>query len=172
MERLDLYTMDRQPVNQTIERGQSCPVDLCRLVIHVCIFNSKGEMLIQQRQSTKKSWPNAWDLTLGGGVQSGENSQQAAQRELNEELGVDHDFSNERAYLTINFDNGFDDFYLIEKDVSLKDVTFKDNEVQAVKWATKDEILDMIKSKNFINYYPSFVSALFEMRNARGVHKK
>ena len=61
---------------------------------------------------------------------------------------------------------------MIEKNISLQEVTFKDNEVQAVKWATKDEILDMIKSKNFIGYYPSFISALFEMREARGVHKK
>lgn len=109
---------------------------------------------------------------MGGGVQAGENSRQAAKRELSEELGIDYDFSNVRPYMTINFDNGFDDFYLIEKDVSLDEVTFKDNEVQAVKWATKDEILTMIESKNFIGYYPSFISALFEMRQARGVHKK
>lgn len=172
MEKWDLYNNDRQLVGQTIERGQNCPSNLCRLVVHICIFNKNGEMLIQQRQSTKKSWPNAWDLTLGGCAQAGENSQQAAERELNEELGIDYDFSNERAYMTINFDNGFDDFYLIEKNVSLNEVTFKDNEVQAVKWATKDEILDMINSKNFIGYYPSFISALFEMREARGVHKK
>lgn len=172
MEKWDLYNNNRQLVGKTIERGENCPSDLCRLVIHICIFNKKGEMLIQQRQSTKKSWPNAWDITLGGCVQSGENSQQAAKRELNEELGLDYDFSNERPYMTINFDNGFDDFYLIEKDVSLNEVTFKDNEVQAVKWASMKEILKMIESKNFIGYYPSFITALFEMRKARGVHKK
>lgn len=172
MEKWDLYNNDRQLVGKTIERGENCPTDLCRLVIHICIFNKKGEMLIQQRQSTKKSWPNAWDITLGGCVQAGENSRQAAKRELNEELGLDYDFSNVRPYMTINFDNGFDDFYLIEKDVSLDEVTFKDNEVQAIKWASKDEISEMIKSKNFIGYYPSFISALFEMRETRGVHKK
>lgn len=172
MEKFDLYNNDRQLVGKTIERGQSCPNDLCRLVVHICIFNKKGEMLIQQRQSTKKSWPNAWDITLGGGVQAGENSRQAAKRELGEELGIDYDFSNVRPYMTINFDNGFDDFYLIEKDISLVEVAFKDNEVQAVKWATKDEILKMIESKDFIGYYPSFISTLFEMRQARGVHKK
>ncbi len=172
MEKWDLYNNERQLVGVTIERGQPCPQDLYRLVVHICIFNKNGEMLIQQRQSTKKTWPNYWDLTLGGCVQAGENSRQAARRELNEELGLDYDFFNDRAYMTINFDNGFDDFYFIEKDVSLDEVTFKDNEVQAVRWATKDEILKMIESKNFIGYYPSFISALFEMREARGIHKK
>ncbi len=172
MEKWDLYTNDRQLTNKTIERGQNCPHNLCRLVVHICIFNKKGEMLIQQRQSTKRSWPNAWDITLGGCVQAGENSQQAVKRELSEELGLDHDFSDVRPYMTINFENGFDDFYLIEKDVSLSEITFKDHEVQAVKWAKKDEILDMIQNKTFINYYPSFISALFEMREERGAFKR
>ena len=172
MEKWDLYDNNRQLTGKIIERGQNCPQNLCRLVIHICIFNKKGEMLIQQRQSDKKSWPNAWDITLGGCVQTGETSQQAAKRELREELGIEYDFSDVRPYMTINFDNGFDDFYLIEEDVPLNKITFKDNEVQAVKWATEEEILDMIKSKQFINYYPTFISALFEMKEARGVHKK
>lgn len=171
MEIADLYDEDRQKTGETLERGKPCPEGLCRLVVHVCIFNKKGEMLIQQRHSTKKSWPNAWDLTLGGCAVAGETSRQAIERELFEELGIKHDFSHERAYMTINFDNGFDDFYLIEKDVKLKDAKFVDHEVQNVKWATKDEILQKIEDKQFIGYYPSFVEALFEMRAKRGVHK-
>lgn len=171
MEIWDLYDENRQKTNKTINRGESCPNGLCRLVVHVCIFNKNGEMLIQQRHPTKKSWPNAWDLTLGGCAIKGETSKQAIERELFEELGIKHDFSNERAYLTINFDNGFDDFYLIEKEVDLKDIKFVDGEVQDVKWATKDEILQKIKDKEFISYYPSFINVLFEMRAKRGVHK-
>ena len=172
MEIWDLYDENRQKTNKTIRRGENCPNGLCRLVVHVCIFNKKGEMLIQQRHSTKKSWPNAWDITLGGCAVKGETSKQAIERELCEELGIKHDFSSERAYLTINFDNGFDDFYLIEKEVDLKDVKFVDGEVQNMKWATKDEILQKIKDEAFIGYYPSFINALFEMRAKRGVHKE
>lgn len=171
MEIWDLYDENRQKTNKTMERGQTCPNGLCRLVVHVCIFNQKGEMLIQQRQSTKKSWPNAWDITLGGCAIHGETSKQAIERELYEELGIKHDFSNERAFMTINFDNGYDDFYLIEQNVNLKDVKFIDDEVQNVKWASHDEIIHKINNKEFIGYYPSFISALFEMRAKRGVHK-
>ena len=66
---------------------------------------------------------------------------------------------------------GFDDFYFLEQDVDLKDVKFIDNEVQNIKWASKDEILQKIKNKEFIGYYPSFINALFEIRAKRGVHK-
>lgn len=171
METWDLYDENRKKTNRTMERGSTCPDGMCRLIIHVCVFNKNGEMLIQQRQSTKKLWPNAWDVTLGGSVIKGENSKQAAERELFEELGIKHEFSNERAYMTINFDNGFDDFYLIEKDVDLKNVKFIDDEVQNVKWASEKEIIQKINNKEFIGYYPSFIRALFEMRTKRGVRK-
>lgn len=171
MEIFDLYDQNRQKTNKTIERGQPCPDGLCRLVVHLCIFNKKGELLIQQRQSTKKSWPNMWDVTLGGCAIKGETSKQAIERELYEELGIKHDFSGERAYLTINFKNGYDDFYIIQKDVKLKDIKFIDDEVQNVKWATKDEILKKLDNKEFVQYYPSFINALFEMRARRGVFK-
>lgn len=55
------------------------------LVVHVCVFNQKGEMLIQQRQPFKQGWPNLWDVTMGGSALAGETSQQAAMRELKEE---------------------------------------------------------------------------------------
>ena len=171
MEMFDLYDENRQKTGETIARGNVCPNRFCRLVVHVCIFNKKGQMLIQQRHSSKKSWPNAWDVTLGGCVRAGENSSQAIARELGEELGLHFDFTNERPYFTINFDNGFDDYYLIEKEVELKDVKFVDGEVQNVKWASKDEILQKIENKEFIGYYPSFIEALFDMRAKRGVHK-
>ncbi len=171
MEYFDLYNENRQKVNKTILRGQECPDGLCRMVVHLCIFNKKGEMLIQQRHHSKQNWPEYWDLTLGGCVKKGETSKQAIQRELFEELGVKHDFSNERAYITINFDNGFDDYYFIEKNINIKDINFIDNEVQAVKWASKADILQLIETKKFINYYPSLISAIFEMREKRGSHK-
>ena len=47
---IDLYTADRIPTGQTILRGDKPPADRYRLVVHVCIFNSKGEMLIQKRK--------------------------------------------------------------------------------------------------------------------------
>ena len=84
----------------------------------------------------------------------------------------DYDFSNERAFLTINFDSGFDDFYLIKTSIALNDIKFKDNEVEKVKWASKKEILKMIKEKTFIQYHTSLINLLFDMRKTRGVHSK
>lgn len=166
----DLFDKDRKKVC-TIERHEIIKEGLNRVVVHICIFNSKGELLIQQRHSSKGYLPNVWDISVGGGVKSGESACEAAHREVLEELGIDIDFSNERPFFTVNFTYGFDDFFMIENDVDLNQVRFVDNEVQAVKWATKADVLKMIDDKQFVPYYDSIVDMIFEMRNKRGCFK-
>ena len=125
-------------------------------------------MLIQQRQPFKQGWPNLWDITCGGSAVAGDTSQQAASRELFEELGIDYDFESMRPQFTINFERGFDDYYLINYDIDLNQLTLQAEEVQAVKWASKEEILELIKQNQFIPYYESIISFLFESRNRYG----
>lgn len=150
-------------------RGQKFGKDDYHLVIHVCIFNSKNEMLIQQRQPWKKGWPNMWDVTVGGSALSGESSIEAAERETFEELGNKIDLSNERPFFTVNFDTGFDDYYLVERELAIKDLNLQYEEVQSVKWASKDEIVSLIQEGRFIDYW--FAELLFEMRKQRGAHR-
>ncbi len=170
MEIIDIFSNDRLP-KKIQERSIELENGENRLVVHVCIFNSKNQMLIQKRQSTKKDWANLWDFSAGGHALAGENSNVAIKRELFEELGINYDFSNQRPYLTINFDRGFDDFFFIEKDFELKDIVIDEREVAEVKWAGLNEILEMINKKEFINYYPSFMASLFELKEERGVIK-
>nr|WP_205603805.1 NUDIX domain-containing protein [Bacillus mesophilus] len=168
----DVYDINRTQTDRTWVRGKQLESGDFHLVIHVCIFNSNGEMLIQQRQSFKEGWPNLWDLTVGGSAIAGETSQTAAQRELHEEIGLKVDFQHIRPHLTINFENGFDDIYLIQEDVQLHMLTLQYEEVQDVKWASKDEILTMIKNEEFLPYYESFIHLLFDCRSKRGTIQK
>ena len=55
---------------------------------------------------------------MGGGVDAGETSRQAAEREVREELGLALDLSGVRPSVTVNFDGGFDDFFLVERDLA------------------------------------------------------
>ena len=119
-EQWDLYTKDREKTGKLHRRGGPVPEGSYRLAVHVCIFNSKNELLVQQRQPFKKGWPNMWDVSVGRSAVAGESSAQAAERETWEELGLKLDFSKERPFLTMNFSEGFDDFYIIEQDCDLK----------------------------------------------------
>ena len=82
MEIWDVYDIDRQKTGKRMDRGAEFEDDAYTCVMHICIFNSKGEMLIQQRQSFKRTWPNLWDLSVGGHTEAGETSRMSAEREL------------------------------------------------------------------------------------------
>ena len=164
----DVYDIHRNKKNKTMIRGSEFAAGDYHMVVHVCIFNEKGEMLIQQRQPFKEGWPNMWDVTVGGSSLAGETSQEAAEREVREEIGLSIDLKGIRPKLTINFEPGFDDWYTIKQEVSLEQLTLQEEEVQDVKWATKDEILKMIENGEFIPYHESMIRLLFDIRNQYG----
>lgn len=172
MEKWDLYTLDRGKTNQVITRGDSIPNNLYHLVIHVCIFNAKNQMLIQQRQSFKEGWSNMWDVTVGGSAMIGENSRQAATREVAEELGLKINLENIPPVITKYFSGGFDDVYILEKEIDISKLRLQYEEVQAVKWASIDEILDMVGSKKFIPYDESFIHFLFHLHRTNSLYQK
>ncbi|MBO4309590.1 MAG: NUDIX domain-containing protein [Lachnospiraceae bacterium] len=169
METWDVYDIHRNKIGK-MQRNDPFSEDAYTCVLHVLIFNSKGEMLIQQRQSFKKGWPNLWDITVGGHTEAGETSQQSASRELFEELGIKRDFTGVRPHFTINFPHGFDDFYFVEEDIDLDSLILQPEEVQAAKWASRDEIKRMIVDGEFIEYYPSLIDFMFDSRKNYGAH--
>ena len=109
-----------------------------------------------------------WDLSVGGKIQAGESSQEGIQRELKEELNLEIDFSGLRPHLTLNHENGYDDIFIVEKAVNLDELILQEDEVKAVKWASKETILKMIENAEFINYYTNLIPLLFEMRKNYG----
>jgi len=61
---------------------------LIHRVVHVLVFNAKGELFLQKRSEAKDVAPGKWDTSVGGHVSPGENLLEAAKREMEEELGI------------------------------------------------------------------------------------
>lgn len=57
-------------------------------VVHLHVFNSKGELYLQKRPDWKKIQPGKWDTAVGGHVDLGESVEQALEREVREEIGI------------------------------------------------------------------------------------
>lgn len=57
-------------------------------VIHLHVFNSKGELYLQKRPEWKDIQPGKWDTSVGGHVDLGESVEIALKREAQEELGI------------------------------------------------------------------------------------
>ena len=56
--------------------------------VHILIFNSAGEVYLQQRSRWKDRHPLKWDSSAAGHVGATESYDETAQRELEEELGI------------------------------------------------------------------------------------
>lgn len=57
-------------------------------VVHLHLFNSRGELYLQKRPAWKDIQPGLWDTAAGGHVDWGEQVDDALRREVREELGV------------------------------------------------------------------------------------
>jgi mutator protein MutT len=64
-------------------------------VVHLHVFNSRGEVFLQKRPEWKDIQPGKWDTSVGGHIDYGETPEQALVREVREELGIT-DFVPER----------------------------------------------------------------------------
>ncbi len=172
MEKWDIYDLYRNKTGKQIIRGGEIRLkdDEYHLTVHVAVFNTKGQLLIQRRCMEKSTFANMWDITCGGAVLAGESSQQGAERELFEEVGIEADFDGKRPQMTINFKNGFGDYYSLVKDVDPQNLVLQKNEVAEVKYATEAEILDKIESGEFIPYRKGFIKMIFEMKDTYGAH--
>ena len=58
-------------------------------VVHLHVFNSKGELYLQKRPEWKDIQPGKWDMAVGGHIDLGEHVEQALFREAGEELGIE-----------------------------------------------------------------------------------
>lgn len=169
MEKWDVYNIDRIKTGETAVRGEKMAKGQYHLVVHACIFNSENKMLIQRRSPEKESFAGLWDVSMGGSALYGEDTREACEREVFEELGIKLDLTGYRPSLTLNFYPGFDDFYLIREDVDISRLTLQKEEVSDAKWASLDEICKMMDEGTFIQNMKSFYEYLFDLKEYTGL---
>ena len=56
--------------------------------VHVLVFNARGEVFLQKRSMRKDRHPGVWDSSSSGHVDSGEDYDATAVREVREEIGL------------------------------------------------------------------------------------
>lgn len=74
----------------TATRGE-CHGDskLLHPVVHLHVFDGKGNLFLQKRPEWKDIQPGKWDTSVGGHVDLGEDVSSALKREVSEELGIE-----------------------------------------------------------------------------------
>lgn len=77
---------------------------LAHRAVHIFVRNSEGSVLLQKRSMSKDIQPGRWDTSVGGHLEPGEDYEQAAKRELLEELSIDLQASGGSVALTRKHD--------------------------------------------------------------------
>lgn len=161
----DLYDENKNLTGEKLfrEKGTKLIVPKGRYSVVVLVFieNSKGEFLFQMTSKRKK---NVW-ATTGGHVKSGQTSKEAVIEEIKEELGIDINEDEVKLFKTYKYDDAFKDVFYIKKDIDINSLTYEKDEVEYVKYLTKDEILDLINNNG--NIRKTNIDAFLDIINSK-----
>lgn len=163
---LDIYDKNKIKTRKKYTRGSdNLKTDEYVIVVEIIIFNSKNEILLSKRSENKKINPLKWETTQGS-VKSGEDSKEAAVRELQEELGINIEKEKLNNFITIKDtkEHIFKDMFWIKEDIDLSKVKFTDDEVIDVKWVTLKEFNSMYDSNQLasnMNFNLENISKVF-----------
>lgn len=83
-----LVVDDHNHVIGAVPRADMRVKGLCHRATYVFVFNSKGQLYVQERSLNKDIFPGMFDPATGGVVADGESYDETAVRELHEELGI------------------------------------------------------------------------------------
>lgn len=161
----DLYDENKNLTGEKLfrEKGTKLIVPKGRYSVVVLVFieNSKGEFLFQMTSKRKK---NVW-ATTGGHVKSGQTSKEAIIEEIKEELGIDINEDEVKLFKTYKYDDAFKDVFYTKKDIDINSLTYEKDEVEYVKYLTKDEILDLINNNG--NIRKTNIDAFLDIINSK-----
>lgn len=113
------------------------------MMVVIFIQNNNNEFLIQKRSLDKGG---KW-ATTGGHPKSGESSLQGIITEVKEELGIK--INNPILFKQANGKNTICDLYYIKDDIDISKITIQKEEVENVKWASIDEINNLMNNGEF-----------------------
>ncbi len=106
----------------------------------VLLFNTVGEFFLQKRSMNKDEFPGLWDSSAAGHLNPGESYHQCALRELNEELGIQHQGKLTQLFkFPASKDTGYE-YCTVFLCVSDAPVTLQPAEVDEGTWLSPEEM--------------------------------
>lgn len=156
-ELIDILDEKGNKTGEILTREQVHKKGLWHRIVVVSIIDKNGHLLMQQRSNNKESNPSKWDVSVAGHITSGQNSIEAAIREVSEELGMKihkeelkyiFTYKNERKIKENYIDSQIYDCYIVNRDeIDISDIRIQESEVEQVKLCKLSEFKELIENK-------------------------
>jgi isopentenyl-diphosphate delta-isomerase type 1 len=131
--------------------------------VHIFLFNSRGELLLQLRSAAKDEYPLCYTSSASGHLAAGESYDEAAPRELEEELGL-VGLQLERLHKFPAGPETSQEHTLLYRTMSDRPVRIDPREIAAATFHTLDEIAAM-RERDPERFSPCFVTLFHWYRN-------
>lgn len=133
----------------TMEKQEAHEKAVLHRAFSVMVFNSRGEILLQQRALNKYHSGGLWTNTCCSHPRPGEEVKQAAHRRLMEEMGFDCELEPHQTFIyKAPFENGLTEHELDHVFIGKfdKDPLFNTDEVNDFQWITLENLYSELKN--------------------------
>lgn len=141
--------VDRKPRSVVHRLG------LLHRAVHVLVFNSRGQIFLQKRSMKKDRQPGVWDSSASGHVDSGEDYDATAVREVREEIGLKLDKPPKRLFKIDACAETDQEFVWVYRCESEGPFELNPDEIETGDWFSPEQV-----SKWMANRPEEFASAL------------
>ena len=149
-------------------RAEAHKLNLKHRSAHIVLINNQNQIFLQLRAKNKKQFPNKWDISAAGHLDSKETYLQAAKRELFEELGInipENKFEKIGA-VPASKDNGFEfvEVFLVKYSGILK---LEYSEIETGAWFDINILTNWVNNfpENFAGGFDRVLNIYLEMTN-------
>ena len=165
-ELIDVLDENGVKTGKVLDRGAIHKNGLWHRAIAVAIINGKQEILLQQKAENKEKNAGMWDISVAGHISAGQNSKDAALREISEEIGIEIS-KNELEYIfsyRMNqkvsdefIENQFYDFYIIKNDnIKIENIKIQESELQDIKFVDLSTLNKMLDEHIIVDRKPIY----------------
>lgn len=124
--------------------------------IHVLVFNSRGEVFLQKRSMSKDTHPGVWDSSSSGHLDTGEDYDACAIRELREEIGLVIDKAPLRLFKISACTDTGQEFVWVYKHSAEGPFTLHPEEIERGEWFSPEHVSRWI-TKSPHEFAPAFM---------------
>ena len=152
MELIQIVDENGNFTGEVLDKEEAHDKNLLHNEVAIFVINDHNQVLLQKRSANKRFNPNKWALCAGH-VDAYESLEDAAIREIKEEIGIDVPKNDLHKYgekeLTLRDSNSHVTyFYYLKTNKCEDDFTIQLEELSEVKWFDIDNVINMIINKD------------------------